>query len=197
MQHTRRDFLKQLTMVLGATSAAALLTESSLANAMNFHQLDGSSNVKHGLFTDMQKAVLFDVCDAVLPRTDTPSATETDCHRFIEHQLVHCHSEQEQANCQAILEQIEVKANESHKQSFTALSTEQQQSVLVDIEKLNGVSEEQKQQFTFLKGLLVFGYFTSEAGATQALSYLAVPGGFKGSIPYDENSKAWGARFLY
>ncbi|MDU0353713.1 hypothetical protein RS130_07055 [Paraglaciecola aquimarina] len=48
-----------------------------------------------------------------------------------------------------------------------------------------------------LKALIVFGYFTSEVGATQALNYQAVPGGFKGSIPCDENTKSWGSIDYY
>lgn len=193
----RRSFLKKLSLAVGATTAAALATESRMAQAFYFHQPDGAGKRNHALFNDLQKAVLFELCDAVLPRTDTASATEVDCHRFIEHQLVHCHSKQEQDNCVDILNQIEARAQKENKQSFTLLSKEKQQQLLTQLEQQNGFSSEQKAQFTFLKVLLVFGYFTSEVGASQALNYQAVPGGFKGSIPYTKNSKAWGSKDLY
>lgn len=193
----RRAFLKKLSLAVGATAAATLATDSRMAQAFHFHQLEGSEKRNHALFNDQQKAVLFEVCDAILPRTDTASATEVDCHRFIEHQLVHCHSKEEQDNCVNTLNLIESRAQKIKKQSFTSLDNDQQQQLLTQIEKLDGVTSEQKQQFTFLKMLLVFGYFTSEVGATQALNYQPVPGGFKGSIPYSKDSKAWGLKAYY
>lgn len=197
MQHTRRDFLKRLSLAVGATTAAALVTEQNMAQAMYFHQLEGSGKRKHDLFNDSQKAVLFEVCDTILPPTDTPSATEADCHNFVEHQLVHCHSEQDQTNCKAALDFIESHARKAMSNSYTALTAEQKADLLNSVEKLNGFNEEQKQQFKTLKVLIIFGYFTSEIGATQALNYQFVPGGYKGSIPYDENSKAWGSKSYY
>jgi hypothetical protein len=35
------------------------------------------------------------------------------------------------------------------------------------------------------------GYFLSETGATQALAYLRIPGGFQGDIPLAPGQKAW------
>jgi hypothetical protein len=42
-----------------------------------------------------------------------------------------------------------------------------------------------------LKELTTLGYFTSQPGATQALKYAAVPGPYKGDIPFSEVGKAW------
>ena len=57
--------------------------------------------------------------------------------------------------------------------------------------------EEDKQAFKALKSLLVFGFFTTEVGATQALNYQAVPGGFKGSVSYSSLKKSWGSLAYY
>lgn len=53
--------------------------------------------------------------------------------------------------------------------------------------------EEQKKPLPFfrtLKELTLLGYFTSEIGATQALSYNQVPGRYDACIPYKEGEKA-------
>ena len=42
-----------------------------------------------------------------------------------------------------------------------------------------------------IKQMTVWGYFSSEVGATQALRYVPVPGRFEGCIPYNEGEKAW------
>lgn len=45
--------------------------------------------------------------------------------------------------------------------------------------------------FTMMKQLTIWGYFTSEPGATKALRYVAVPGRYEGCIPYKKGDKAW------
>ncbi len=45
--------------------------------------------------------------------------------------------------------------------------------------------------FRILKDYTMVGYFLSETGATQALAYERVPGGFQGDLPLKPNQKAW------
>ncbi|MEN9349871.1 MAG: hypothetical protein RL372_849, partial [Bacteroidota bacterium] len=45
--------------------------------------------------------------------------------------------------------------------------------------------------FTMIKQLTLWGYFSSEIGATQALRYVAIPGKYEGCIPYKKGDKAW------
>jgi hypothetical protein len=45
--------------------------------------------------------------------------------------------------------------------------------------------------FATLKEWTLAGYYTSEAGATQELRWLAVPGRFDADIPLDEVGRAW------
>ena len=45
--------------------------------------------------------------------------------------------------------------------------------------------------FKILKDYTLTGYFLSEIGATQALAYEAVPGGFQGDLPLAPDQKAW------
>lgn len=45
--------------------------------------------------------------------------------------------------------------------------------------------------FATMKELTVVGYYTSEIGATQELRYLAVPGPYRGCIPFTEARRTW------
>jgi hypothetical protein len=45
--------------------------------------------------------------------------------------------------------------------------------------------------FTMLKQLTLWGYFTSEPGATKALRYVETPGHYDGSYPYKKGDKAF------
>jgi hypothetical protein len=42
-----------------------------------------------------------------------------------------------------------------------------------------------------MKELTLWGFFTSEVGATKVLRYVAVPGKFEGCVDYKKGDKAW------
>jgi hypothetical protein len=52
-------------------------------------------------------------------------------------------------------------------------------------------SEQPTHHFTMIKQLTLWGYFSSEIGATQALRYVAIPGKYEGCVPYKKGDKAW------
>jgi len=68
---------------------------------------------------------------------------------------------------------------------------------LVDLDKEAKEYGKTKKQddpnhyFSQVKQLTLWGYFTSEPGATKALRYVAVPGKYEGCIPYNKGDKAW------
>ena len=52
-------------------------------------------------------------------------------------------------------------------------------------------AEDDPHYFSMMKQLTLWGFFTSEPGATKALRYVAVPGKYEGCIPYKKGDKAW------
>ncbi len=46
--------------------------------------------------------------------------------------------------------------------------------------------------YAMIKQLTVWGFLSSEAGATKALRHVAVPGRYEGCIPIQKGEKAWG-----
>ena len=193
----RRWFLKQLGSAVGAGAAATLVTSAGLQSAMAFSPKKESASMAGEVFSKTQMVLLREVCDTVLPRTDTPGAADVDCHGFIDHQLNQCHSTEEQQSVIAILEAIDQTAMQRHAKGFVALPQAERTQILTDVEAVSGFSDVLRTQFKFLKGLILFGYFTSEVGATQALAYQAVPGGYKGSIPMTPDTKSWGSLNFY
>ncbi|XQW86552.1 gluconate 2-dehydrogenase subunit 3 family protein [Thalassotalea piscium] len=195
-ENTRRDFLKKLTGVIGGTAAYALLAGDNLAVALAYQQKQ-LPDKQPKLFSSAQLTTLASVCQTVIPKTDTLGAADVDCHGFIDHQLLKCHPLKEQQNCIEIINKIEAISQQHLAQSFHLAEQTKQTQLLNDLENHIGFTPEDSHQFQQLKSLIVFGYFTSEVGATQALNYQAIPGGYKGSIPYNENSKAWGSLGFY
>lgn len=52
-------------------------------------------------------------------------------------------------------------------------------------------TQDDPHYFGMMKQLTLWGFFTSEPGATKALRYIAVPGKYEGCIPYKKGDKAW------
>lgn len=192
----KRKFLKGLSVLMGASTVAQLTAGNALASAMSFQQQTGNKTRK--LFNKQQFSVLKAVCATVIPETDTPSAAQLNVHRFVDHQLVVCYQKPEQADALAIIDMIDNKAKQHLNALFNELSTTQQTFLLESIESGDlGFNAQHQKQFSALKALIVFGYFTTEVGATEVLAYQAVPGGFKGSVPYEAVGKTYGSLAYY
>lgn len=195
---SKRHFLRGLTAIVGGTLVAQFASNNALAAAFNYQAKSNSSASAGQLFSKLQMKILHDICDVVLPKTDTPSAAELDVHGFVDHQLSVCYDSVEQDGVIAIVDKINTISIKSLSQGYIDLSSSQQKALLESLEKMtSGFNVEDKAHFKFLKSLIVFGYFTTEVGATQALNYQAVPGGFKGSVPYSTLKKSWGSLAYY
>ena len=194
--NNRRLFMKKMVALFGATTAAAVMSGCSEPVTKQI-AAQGSTTENGNLLSEHQMTVLYSLCETILPKTDTPSAVEAGCHEFVPHQLQHCHSKQQQEDCIKIINTVDMRANKNFGKPFPLLQPQQQQQLLVDFESDNVSTDVEKGQFSFLKALIVFGYFTSEIGATQALNYQAVPGGFKGSIPANSDTKSWSPQAYY
>ena len=87
----------------------------------------------------------------------------------------------------------------AHGVIFVALTPDQQIEMLKRYDREayehaqanRGNAKADRHVFGMLKELTTLGYFTSQPGATQALKYAAVPGPYKGDIPFSEVGKAW------
>ncbi len=195
---SKRGFLFGLSLLVGGATATQLLGGNAISTALAYTPQPDSASRAGKLFGQADMLLLRDICALVIPQTETAGAAEVDTHGFIDNQLYHCYPPEDQQKVAAVLSKINQVARQRHKKAFSATSTALQLALLTDLEKTgNGFNEEDRSQFKFLKSQIVFGYYTSEAGASKELAYLPVPGGFKGSIPYDSIGKAWGSMDYY
>jgi hypothetical protein len=189
---SKRRFIFGLSTLIGGATATQLLGGNALSVALAYTPKPNSTASAGKLFSQADMLMLRDICALVIPKTETLGAAEVDVHGFIDNQLFHCYGEDEQQQAQKILLSLNAQAKKRYKQSFSPCSAAQQLTLLTDAEQArNGFDANEKRQFKVLKELVIFGYYTSEVGATQEQAYLSVPGDFKGSIPYDSVGKAW------
>jgi len=179
-QITRRSLITKLGAVIGAVSAAQLLTPIGVSKALAYSRRANSADSDGLVFKQPQMLSLKRLCAVVIPKTDTPGADEVDCHGFIDQQLHHCHSANEQQQAQALLNTLDQQSVARYQKKFTELTTVQHHALLSDLEQAKTpFNNADAKHFRKLKGLIVFGYFTSELGATKALDYDPIPGEYK------------------
>jgi len=188
-----------LTLLLGSAAAAQLLNAAGLKVALAYQAKPDSHKSDGLVFQQAQMQMLHDICAIIIPKTETLGAAEIDTHGLIDHLLKYVFVESKQAEVKALLAKLDLISKARFSAPFIALNQTQQVTLLTELDAAiqHEFDEADGKQFKFLKGLVVFGYYTSEVGASQELKYVAVPGGFKGSIPYDSVGCAWGAAPFY
>ena len=172
----RRQAIERISLILGG----ALSTQMT-AGVMG-EVLNTGASVE---VSAAQKALLIEVADIIIPTTDTPGAKAAGVEAFIIRVIRDCYELPDQQNFYAGLAKIDVASEKAHGKKFVDLSEDQRIGIIEDATKTN------KAFFKEMKKLTVTGYFTSEIGATQALEYLPVPGGFRGDVPMKPGQKAW------
>ncbi len=203
----RRNALSRVALLMGgAISAPSLLA---------FGGNNPSNKVADFGLNDAQRSLLAEITEHIIPRTSTPGAKDAGVSTFIEKMLKDCYKTQEQQNFMDGLTDLETKAMAMHSKSFLSTTSDQQVAILKVVEKetiemMKAANVQQvkvgdnvdKEVVTskkikgtpfwrLLKELTLFGYFTSEQGATKALNYVPIPGRYQGNIPYKKGDKAY------
>jgi len=187
----RRHLLELLISVSGAGTAAILL--GGCSHNTNKKLVDTS-----WLLTSDQLETLRHICMQTIPATHTPGAAEVNCHQFIDQQLKVVFSEIDQQKTMMLLDKIRSVSNLYGPAVFERLSPDKQLALLRDLEaSKDPFAHRDLEAFKILKGLIVFGYCTSEEGATQELNYVAMPDGFKGSVPLSQVKSAYSSKAYY
>ena len=129
------------------------------------------------LVNEPQSRILTEAVDTILPQTSTPGAKAARVHVFVDLVLAKCASPADQKKVLAALDALGPAF-------VTAAPAERQKA----LEAMDSAA------FAMLKELTVLGYFSSEIGATQALAYDKVPGGYWGCLDLKPGQKGWATR---
>jgi Gluconate 2-dehydrogenase subunit 3 len=204
----RREALTRVSLLMGGT-----LSAPSLLAFEGTKRLPKSA-ADFALSAD-QRAMVAEIAEHILPRTATPGAKDANVGPFIELMLKDCYRAQEQQNFVDGLTDADTKAMKAHGKPFMKTSAAEQVAILKQIEKEtiemmktanvqqikvgDNVDKEEVSAkkikgtpfWRLMKELTLFGYFTSEQGAKNALNYVPIPGKFEGCIPYKKGDKAY------
>ncbi|HZX59030.1 MAG TPA: gluconate 2-dehydrogenase subunit 3 family protein [Mucilaginibacter sp.] len=185
----RRDAIGRVALIMGGTLIGAeFLLSGCKPNAAKVEDL----------FDQDHEAFLNEVADTILPDTpSSPGAKAAGVGPFMAVMVRDCYEPADQDIFLKGIGKIDDASNKKFSKKFMDLDATQKTALLTDLDKEQTAYSKTKKPkdpnhyFRMMKELTLFGYFTSEVGATKALRYVPVPGRFDGCIPYKKGDKAW------
>lgn len=184
----RREVIKNIALMLGGSISLPTLM------AMKLHE-SGFSNMFDFTLSALQRKILAEVAEVIIPRTDTPGAIDAGVPAFIEMMLKDCYKLPEH---QSFIEGLDAL----HSKDFLNKNMADKISILTAVEQENktlmqaynvqqtkmGDNEDkelmtsQKKGLPFwrlMKELTLLGYFTSKVGLNASFDFVLVPGRFE------------------
>ena len=185
---TRREAVRRLSILAGglsSTTATALLSGCRAEPP--------APTWTPEVLSPVQLDVLSAVVDAVIPRTDTPGASDVGVPAFIDRLLSRWADEAPRQRVLAGLDELGADFlaadDEARLATLTALDVEAARAR--EARRSRDGEREPLPFFATLKEWTLAGYYTSEAGATRELRWLAVPGRYDADVPLSEVGRAW------
>jgi len=211
----RRVALKNMGLALGYTVATPTLL-SLVQGCKNVETVNWTPD----FFTKEQGNVLHKLVDIILPKTDTPSASEVNVHIFIDRFINEIMEDVEQSITKLSFEKFIAKAlKDSGKDEANDLTSEDLEPVLAEALQLSEEEEILNEELTIknpsamikgendavadepvsynfaknLRDMTIWGYKTSEYIGEEVLAYLPVPGEYIGCGDLNEltGGKDW------
>ncbi|KIO76124.1 hypothetical protein TH53_16760 [Pedobacter lusitanus] len=185
----RRELLKMIAMLTGgviiggnAFLAGCSPEKGKLTNPVTFSQQDLD-------FLD-------EVADTILPATKSPGAKAAKVGSFMAVMVNDCYEATDQKIFMEGIEKLNTACKKMYDTEFMKADQQQKLALLTALDQQAKAHQAQKENqpahyFTMMKQLTLLGYFSSEAGCTKAMRYIAVPGRYEGSVAYKKGDKAW------
>jgi hypothetical protein len=180
-----------------ALSSVALLLGGTIIGSQAFLSGCKSSTDAGASFSATDISFLDEVAETILPATGTPGAKAAKVGEFMTVIVKDCYEEADQKIFMEGMKKLDEASKKKNSKTFMDSSPEQRHDLLVDLDKEAKEYQKAKKKedpnhyFRMMKELTLWGYFTSEVGAKQALRYVAVPGKYEGCIDYKKGDKAW------
>lgn len=181
----RREALKKVALLIGGIAIAPELMAGAWARrSATLPQIPAE-----------RLALLAEMADTILPDTDTPGAKAAKVHEFIAVVLQDCVPPDFRDAFWTKLDIAETRCLAAQGKGFLECSSAERMAFFTTLQTEAQTERMGAPQdtpfFVLLKELTLGAYFSSEIGATQALNYDPIPGGWIPDMHIDEHTKAW------
>ena len=205
----RREFLECSAILISGVSASQM--GWSLSPEQRQHLATAPAFIEQvpDYFTTAQRKSVAAMAETILPRTDTPGAIEAGVPRYIELMVQHWYNDDERDTWNSGLAKLMDDMQARHDRPFEQLTEAERVAALEELEAaasdsawysltgaLPGMEQPPMPFICQLKELTIWGFFTSEVGATQVLRYNPMPMKFDGAYPLDPDDSSWAGGML-
>ncbi|MFL6550891.1 MAG: gluconate 2-dehydrogenase subunit 3 family protein [Povalibacter sp.] len=194
----RRELLQQVAYLMGgAVSAPTLLGLMSGCSAKQ-----SAPGWKPAFLSEEQGALVSEVAEMMIPRTDTPGAKDVGVPEFIDKLLNDVYDKEGQQRYLNGIDAFEKASKDQFGKTFMKLDSPQRLQL---VQKFHDEAVQRERADTepnraarrpfilMTKEMTLLGFFTSQVGATQVLQYDPVPGKWQACIPLSKagNGHSW------
>lgn len=183
----RRQMLKYTALITGGSISAPFAT-AFLSGCSRSDQVGTLSDLH--FFNPDQFEWITILADTILPRTDSPSATDVNVHYTIDSMIGQVFDEEFKNQFRTQWAELE---NYLNRQNFLDLEPSTRENLLSELElgRENELSEA-RLVFREIKQQTIAYYLTTEEVGKNHLNYLPIPGEYKPCISVEDvNHKAW------
>ncbi len=187
MSINRRDAIKHVAYLMGGT-----LSAPAMMGMLQGCAPDGEPGWTPTFFSEAQALTIQEMAETIMPATDTLGAKDLGVPKFVEEMVATVYDDEARAQFMNGLAAFEKEISDKYSKSFDRLSAEEQLAVakeknsyMQDPANRPG-EDEPKPFFMMIKELTLWGYFTTEYGATKVLQYQLIPAEFNGCMPIEE-----------
>lgn len=194
----RRQILERMAMVSGGAISLSII--SACDGGVTAPTTIENLNLK--ALNQAQLDLVGDIADTVIPYTDTPGAKAVNVHYLIDELAANWMTAHERTGFLADITALDDRIKTERGKSFSNLGASERGQVLEQLgvemiaaaqitSDLTSEGNDRKHIYRELRELIIFGYYTSEVGASEELSYDPIPGDYHGCIPFSDVGKAW------
>lgn len=187
MMLTRRELLRGAVLLVGGAATAC---------ASGPINLWGENATNERFFDDAEFALLDEVCEIIMPQTDTPGARGAGVPAAIDALMRSWASAQRQQQFRELLKDFDAAAVAEAGKLLLELAPPQRFDVIAHYDAahfrqpMNTPLKDQKPYPAF-KNLVLRLYYMSEVGATQELRYEHVPGAWEPAVKVTADTRTW------
>jgi hypothetical protein len=184
----RRELLRRVAWMLGgAVSAPAAL--AILQGCSAKEPVPGAAAFKPKFFKDAQADIMAAIADVLIPKTDTSGALDAGVPAFIDSVLADVYPPDAQARFSAGIDEFAAAAATQGKSFLEQDVAHRAAIVKQSLEAALAGEHEQKPFILAARELTLLGFYTSRAGITENMEYVAVPTVYHGCVPLSQMRK--------
>ncbi len=175
----RRTLLKQMMYVTGGV----IFLPSCL------HHADKASILLKQISIDGDdEKTMAELCETIIPATDTPGAKDLSAHLFALMMVDDCYKKEDQQKFMKGLKAFNDKSKKDFNKSFVDLSPAEKQSLLDSLEAQKEGKDDLSYFYSTTKKLTIQAYTTSKFYLTKVQVYELVPGRYHGCVPVKKSA---------